>query len=515
MRKLISFGVSSLTGGFVVIATSTILSKIVGLLRDKLLSNFFGPGVVLDSYFAAFRLPDFIFNSLVLGVLGSALIPVLTSAKNKTDHDKIVANVTFVLTGVLILLSILAWVFAPEIIGLVTTGFTQERFELTVSMTRVMLLSVIIFGFSNVLSSVLQAQKIFTSVALASVLYNFGIVLGIVFAYKYNPLILAWGVVVGALFHLLIQIPNFYKLKISWREFYKLSTESILVFKLMGPRIFGLVGGQLSLLITTASVSLMPLGSLAVYSLASNIQLFPYSVIGVALAVAAFPFVSEMASASKISAQQHLNKLIKYQILLLLPVITMLWFWRFEIVSLLIGGGNFKYNAIKLTAQILSITLFSVVPLSIYQLSARTLYALKNTITPTIISLCSVVAVGVLVWNFKDHGLLAICLILVVIDWFGAISMYLFANKGNDDNFYKSWLYKIICALIISFAPHLILKSIALNLQGQILFNVGVISVAGLISFAVYCLSLWGLQVNEFMELFSKIKSRIVKPNQA
>ncbi len=512
MKKLISFGVSSLTGGFFVIATSTILSKVVGLLRDKLLSNFFGPGVILDSYFASFRLPDFIFNSLVLGVLGSALIPVLTSAKNKDDHDKIVSNVTFILTIVLSLLSLLAWLFAPQIIKLITTGFTSERLELTISMTRIMLVSVVIFGFSNVLSSVLQAKKIFTSVALASILYNFGIILGILFAYKQNPLYLAWGVVIGAFLHLIIQVPNFYKLKVSWAKFYRLTSESILVFKLMIPRIFGLVSGQLSVLITTAVISLMPLGSLAVYSLASNIQSFPYSVIGVALAVAAFPFVSEIANNDKLLAQQHLNKLIRVQLILLIPVVTLLWFWRSEIVSLLIGGGNFKYNAIMLTANILAITLFSVVPMSIYQLSARTLYALKNTITPTIISLIAVSLAGSLVWGFRNHGLLVVCTILVVVDWISALVMYYYANKDNKEKFYNNWLYKIISATIISFAPYFLVQNIFTPIKTNFYLSIVLIMVSGAVSLVVYCFSMWGLQVNEFMELFRKIKSRVIKP---
>ena len=512
MKKLISFGVSSLAGGFFVIATSTILSKVVGLLRDKLLSNFFGPGVILDSYFASFRLPDFIFNSLVLGVLGSALIPVLTSAKNKDDHDKIVSNVTFILTIVLSLLSLLAWLFAPQIIKLITTGFTSERLELTISMTRIMLVSVVIFGFSNVLSSVLQAKKIFTSVALASILYNFGIILGILFAYKQNPLYLAWGVVIGAFLHLIIQVPNFYKLKVSWAKFYRLTSESILVFKLMIPRIFGLVSGQLSVLITTAVISLMPLGSLAVYSLASNIQSFPYSVIGVALAVAAFPFVSEIANNDKLLAQQHLNKLIRMQLILLIPVVTLLWFWRSEIVSLLIGGGNFKYNAIMLTANILAITLLSVVPMSIYQLSARTLYALKNTITPTIISLIAVSLAGSLVWGFRNHGLLVVCTILVVVDWLSALVMYYYANKDNKEKFYNNWLYKIISATIISFAPYFLVQNIFTPIKTNFYLSIVLIMVSGAVSLVVYCFSMWGLQVNEFMELFRKIKSRVIKP---
>jgi len=512
MKKLISFGVSSLAGGLVVIATSTILSKVVGLLRDKLLSHFFGPGVILDSYFASFRLPDFIFNSLVLGVLGSALIPVLTSAKNKDDHDKIVSNVTFILTIVLSLLSLLAWLFAPQIIKLITTGFTSERLELTISMTRIMLVSVVIFGFSNVLSSVLQAKKIFTSVALASILYNFGIILGILFAYKQNPLYLAWGVVIGAFLHLIIQVPNFYKLKVSWAKFYRLTSESILVFKLMIPRIFGLVSGQLSVLITTAVISLMPLGSLAVYSLASNIQSFPYSVIGVALAVAAFPFVSEIANNDKLLAQQHLNKLIRMQLILLIPVVTLLWFWRSEIVSLLIGGGNFKYNAIMLTANILAITLLSVVPMSIYQLSARTLYALKNTITPTIISLIAVSLAGSLVWGFRNHGLLVVCTILVVVDWLSALVMYYYANKDNKEKFYNNWLYKIISATIISFAPYFLVQNIFTPIKTNFYLSIVLIMVSGAVSLVVYCFSMWGLQVNEFMELFRKIKSRVIKP---
>ena len=512
MKKFLNFGSSSLMGGAIIIGVTTVLSNLIGLIRDKLLANFFGPGVVLDSYFASFRIPDFIFSSLVLGVLGAALIPALTSTNDKEKHDQIVGNVLFVITASLTALTIVAWIFAPSIVRAITSGFSSDRMALTISMTRVMLFSVVIFGASNVLGCVLQAKKIFSSVALASIFYNLGIIVGAFVAFKFDPKYLAWGVVFGAGLHLLTQLPSISKLEINWRSFAKFSAESISVFKLMLPRIAGLISGQLGLTIVTAVISMMPLGSIAVYSLAANIQSVPYSVIGVALAVAAFPFVSEAASRGKQAAQDQLNNLMRMQILLLVPVTFTLWVWRYDLVRILFGGGNFKNNAINLTAEILAILLFSVIPMSLQQLSARTMYALKNTFTPALISIGSLVMIGISSWFLKGYGLLAVCLGLTTIDCINAILMYKAANRGNATNFYKNWTYKVLVASILAIAPQFMLNSWLTNSHHNSIFMAFVmIGVSAVVSLIVYGLALWALQVEELNKLLNNLALKLVQ----
>lgn len=506
MKKFLNISSNSFLGGAVIIALTTILSKIIGLVRDKLLANFFGPGIILDSYFAAFRIPDFIFNSLVLGVLGVALIPMLTSLKDKEKHDQVVSNVMFVILMILTGLSIIGWVFAPNIVKIITTGFTDERLLLTISMTRIMLLSVTIFGVSNILGCVLQAKKIFSSVALAGVFYNLGIIGGIILGYYVNPIFLAWGVVFGSVLHLLTQLPNIINFKIVWHKFNQISSESIQVFKLMLPRIIGLISSQFSLTFVTAIITLMPLGSVTIYSLAVNIQSVPYSVVGVAIAVAAFPFMSESANIGKQFAQDHLNKLIKFQIILLLPVVTTIWIWRVDIVKILIGGGNFDAEATKLTADVLAILLFSVIPMALQQLSARTLYALKNTVTPTVISLGALVLVGVSSWYLKSYGLLAICFGLVAVDWFNAILMYISANKGNLHLWGINWPLKVLISVIVAFILQYYLHIWLKSDDYSIFMTLLIISISGIISVLVYGMALKLLKVNEFDKIISTFK---------
>jgi putative peptidoglycan lipid II flippase len=505
MRRLLNFGSNTLFGGAIILAITTILSKLIGLARDKLLAYFFGPGVILDSYFASFRLPDFIFNSLVLGVLGAALIPALVAAKEKNKHDLIISNVVFVITIILFVLTIIAWIFCPSIVSNITSGFDNERLQLTVGMTRIMLISVSIFGISNVFGCVLQAKKIFTSVALAGVFYNFGIIIGAFVAYKYGSIYLAWGVVVGALFHLLTQLPNIIKLKIIFRNFSRLSKESIQVFKLMLPRIIGLIGGQLGLTVITAVISLMPLGSLTIYSLAVNIQSVPYAVIGVALAVAAFPFVSEAANYGKNVAQNHLNQLIRIQIILLVPIIIAFWVWRMDIIHVLIGGGNYNTLAVTDTAKVLAILLLAVIPMSFQQLSARTLYALKNTTAPALISICSLLMIMFISWLLKNYGLLAVCSGLVVIDWLNAIAMYWFANRGNQTSFYQNWIYKIAVATILTTGLQ-VAANYFLSYSINVYFKILMIIVSTLAGLVVYAFALWILGVDELNKIVISCK---------
>lgn len=506
MKLLSSVKSSSMVTGVVVIALTTIVSKLIGLARDKLLANFFGPGIVLDAYFASFRIPDFIFNSLVLGVLGVALIPTLTSIKEKQKHDQVVSNILFIVTLVLLFLSIIGWIFAPTIVKLITAGFTDERLQLTIAMTRIMLFSVVVFGISNVLGCVLQAKKIFTSVALAGIFYNLGIIAGIIGAFLFGPMFLAWGVVLGSVLHLLTQVPNIIQFDILWMKFANFSHESLMVLKLMLPRIFGLLSGQFGLTFITSIISLMPVGSMSVYSLATNIQSVPYSVVAVAISVAAFPFMSESANNSKKMAQQHLNKLVKFQIVLLIPVITTIWVWRTEIVKILIGGGSFDVQAVNLTANILMIILFSVLPMAIYQLSARTMYALKNTTVPTLVSLLSLTILIITTWFLKDNGLIAVCLGLTIVDWFNGVLMYLLANKGNLTCLRSKWPYKVLISGFIGLFLQQIIWLWLNNSQNSAITNLIIITISGIISLLLYGLILKTFKVDEINKIIFALK---------
>ena len=208
---------TAVAGGAIIIAFFSIVSRLLGLLRDRLLAHYFGAGNVTDAYWAAFRLPDLIFNSLVVGALSVAFIPVFMQywQKNHGTGQKEswqIANtlLNLIVLG-LIVLSVIGIVLAPYIVPWLTPGFqgNPDQMNLTISLTRIMLLSIVFFGASNLLSSVLNAFKRFLAFSLAPVMYNLGIIGGILVAVKYESfLVLGWGVVVGSILYLLFQLPG-------------------------------------------------------------------------------------------------------------------------------------------------------------------------------------------------------------------------------------------------------------------------------------------------------------------
>lgn len=382
---------NTVTGGAVLIALFSIVSKILGLIRDRFLASYFGAGDILDSYYAAFRLPDLVFNTLVLGALASAFIPIFTRLwfKDKNEAWQLANLVLNYLTALLAAISVLVWIFAQPLITMMTPGFSAEKISQTVILTRVMMLSIIFFASSNVVGSMLNSLKRFFSFALAPVFYNLGLILGITVLYPLMGFIgLAWGVVLGSVLHLLIQLPEVLRAGWRYRWIFKITPELKRVFKLMIPRTIGLAGNQINQIVITMIASTLMVGSVAIFNLANNLQSFPISVFGVSLAIAAFPVFSEAFSTGKkenfISAfSLHCRRII----FLIVPTSVFILMLRAQIVRIVLGTGNFDWSDTYYTAQTLGWFVLSLFAQSLAPLIARSFYAFEDTKTPMFIGL--------------------------------------------------------------------------------------------------------------------------------
>ena len=213
---------NTVIGGALLIAVFSFLSKLFGLLRERLIAHNFGAGELSDIYYSAFRLPDLIFNTLVLGALTSAFIPVFQKVWFKDKKEGLilansVLNFFLLLIGFLV---IIAFIFTPQIIPFLIPGFNQWQLGQSIILTRVMLLSVIFFVASNIIGGILNSWKKFFSFSLAASFYNIGIILGIVYFYPLFGLIgLSYGVLLGAILHLLVQLPEVFKNNIQTAPF--------------------------------------------------------------------------------------------------------------------------------------------------------------------------------------------------------------------------------------------------------------------------------------------------------
>lgn len=388
---------STVAGGAVIVASFSVISRILGLVRDRLLASHFGASSVTDAYYAAFRIPDFVFQTLVLGALASAFIPVFVQAYQRSHGDGFriangLATILFVTMGVL---AAAMAALAPQLVRLVSPGFEGEQQALTVAMTRVMLLAVLMFAVSNVASGVLQGVRRFLAFSAAPVVYNVGLILGIVaFVPLLGPIGLAWGVVAGALGHLVIQSIAAYRA--GWRPTWLWAwrdSDVRHVWKLMLPRTFGLAAGQLNEVVITAIASGLAAGSLSQLTWADNLQNVPTNVFGLPLAIASFPVLS-LAAASNDMADfaATVARNLRRILFLVVPAAALLIVLRAHVVRVVLGAGNFDWTATYHTAQVLGIFSVALVGTSMVALLARAFYARHDTRTPVAWAIAGVAA---------------------------------------------------------------------------------------------------------------------------
>ncbi|MBU4375706.1 murein biosynthesis integral membrane protein MurJ, partial [Patescibacteria group bacterium] len=301
IKKLLNGQINSINVAALLIALSSLISRLLGIFRDRILGGEFGLGDTLDIYYAAFRIPDLIFNLLVLGALSAGFIPIFTSLIKERGRNKeawkLASNILNVLGISLIILSAIGAVFAPYLMKLVAPGFSPEKQALTAGLTRIMFLSPIFLGISSVLGGILQSFKRFFIYSLAPIMYNIGIIIGtLYFAPLWGIYGLAWGVALGALMHMMIQVPAAVSLGFKYilRVDFK-NKETGKIGIMMIPRTMSLAISQINLLVITAVASTLSAGSLAVFNFANNLQSFPVGIFGISFAIAAFPTLSALS----------------------------------------------------------------------------------------------------------------------------------------------------------------------------------------------------------------------------
>lgn len=378
---------TSITSAAIVLGLSGLLSRLLGVYRDRLLASTFGAGATLDAYYAAFRIPDFVFNIIVLGALSAGFIPVFSQymAKSKEKAWQLAQSALIIVSLSVILLGIGLYAAAPWLMKALVPGFTPENLKLATDMTRIMLLSPVILGISSVFGGVLQSFKRFLAYSLAPIFYNAGIIFGIAFlAPRFGPSGLAWGVILGSSLHLLMQTTVVMRTGWSWQAIWPWRAEGIReILGLMGPRTLSLAISEANLFVVTSLASGMSAGSLAIFNFAHNLAHVPIGLIGISFAVAAFPVLSTYA------AQGRIRKFVKTQektvsaiLFFLMPILVVMILLDEQIVRIVLGAGKFDWKSTLLTARTLLFLTPHIFAQTLIPLYARSYYARKNTLYP-------------------------------------------------------------------------------------------------------------------------------------
>ena len=267
-----------------------LLSTLLALFRDRLLASTFGASQTLDIYYAAFRIPDIVFVAIASLVSVFILVPLLTQAKDDEDRYSVIGSVIGGFSLLMLISTGIVWLLLPQLVEIFfPTLLTQDNLLLSVS--RILLLQPIFLGFSGILASITQVHGRYLIYAIAPLLYNLGIIFGIVFLYPLFGLEgIAYGVVFGAVLHLGIQVPFSLRMgyfaprniKIRLKDFLHITAISI-------PRTLSITANQIALFVLVAMSAALGVGSVSVFSLAFNLQAAPLSIIGASYSVAAFP----------------------------------------------------------------------------------------------------------------------------------------------------------------------------------------------------------------------------------
>ena len=405
LKKIFNSQTKTITKGALIIGTSYFISAILGLIRDRLLVGHFGAGLELDVYFAAFRIPDFVYNILILGGLIVAFLPLFAEyfSRNKNEVWQM-AN--YVLNAFLIFLISISFIFfllAPWLIKWIFPGFGEEHYKLAVPLIRLLFLSPIFFGISNLLSGILQYFHRFFIYSLTPILYNLGIIFGILFLAPYFGIFGAGlGVVFGAFLHMAIQIPTARNCGFSYKFLFDFKYPALKrIFKLMVPRVFGVAAQQINLIVITAIASTITAGSIAIFSISNNFQSLPVGIIGASFAVAIFPALSRFfAENQKKEFLENFSSIFRQILFFVIPVSVLIFLLRTPIITFIYKTGKFTLSDVQLTSACLGIFALSIFAQSLIPLLARAFFSLQDTKTPTLITFWAVSLNIILCFSF-------------------------------------------------------------------------------------------------------------------
>jgi len=419
VTKLFHHKSSTISSAALVIAGFTVLGAGLGIIRNAFLASKFGAGAALDVYYASFRIPDFMYGIFYLGVVSVLFLPIFNDLFVK-DKEKAWKFFGAMVSWITIILGVFALVLvfaAPVIIRWIVPGFEQEQIDIVVQLTRLMLIQPVILGISNIISGALQSFDRFAAASLGHVFYNFGIIIGIIF---FVPLVgihgLAWGVVLGAVLHLLVQLPSFYQIKrgftISFMPDFEIVRPHI---HLILPRIFNVISNQINLFVITILASTAAVGSLAVFTLANDIQALPQTAIAISLAIAAFPTISRLAFHNREKFAYVLHDVIRKIVFFLVPISFFMIVFRAQIVRLILGYGAFGWEDTVLTLNTLMIFSVGILFQGLIPFFVRAFFALHNTKIPLVAALIgNVITLVFGISLLPAYGVVGLAIALVV-----------------------------------------------------------------------------------------------------
>lgn len=522
LLSLLSARQTTILSGALVLMITVAASKVLGLVRDRLLVHNFSPETTAV-FLAAFRLPDLLFQLLIFGAVSVAFIPVFTDyleQKGEKEAFNFALDILNLALAIFFLVGLVVFVFASALTSLIVPGFTASQKELTASLTQIIMVGQMLLVIGAFFAGIAQAYQRFIIPALAALFYNIGIILGIIlltpFLGVYGP---AVGVVAGAALHVLAQLPLVASLGFKHQLRINLVSEGIReIWAMMSIRTIGVAVEQLNETIGIVLASLISTSSVTFLTFAQHLQTVPIGLFGATLAQAALPVLSqERARGESVSFKATLLTTMHQVMFLSLPAAAILIVLRIPVVRLVFGASQFDWTATVLTGKTVAYLAAGLAAQAVVLLLVRGFYALKDTRTPVVVSIMAValnIVLSVLFVQGLHLEVWSLGLSYAVASNFSLVLLlYFLGNKVGGftlEEVFLPALKMLLAAIMAAVALYLPIKAL-----DQLVFDttrtINLIILTGIASFfgiGVYLVLVKLLQVKE-LETFGNLLKKL------
>ncbi|MGI8963766.1 MAG: murein biosynthesis integral membrane protein MurJ [Thermomicrobiales bacterium] len=516
---------SGLARSALIVAVAFVLSRALGLVREVILADQFGTGPEMDAYVSAFRIPDLLFLVVMAGAFGAAFIPVFGEFLGDDDQSRAWNLASAVLTwaGISVLvLSALCFVLARPLMHIVAPGFDQPTEDMAVRLMRILLLSPVFLGLGIAAKGILEAHNQFTLPALAPLIYNTAIIVGaLFFVQDYGIYAVGWAVIVGALGHFAIQVPGLIRAGMRLRPSFNWRVEGLgEVARLFGPRVIGLAVFQINFIAVTAFASTTGSESVSAINFAWQLLMLPHGVLALSISTVVFPTLAAIYSRGDNEEFRHtLDRTLRPLLFLSIPAGIGLLLLRKPIVQVIFERGDFDPSSTRLVIAPLAVFAAGLVGYALTEILTRVFYATRDTVTPVVTGVLTVVLNLLLCVLFMESlGYTGLALALSVTTAAEAVILLFFLRNRIGhivDAAFGSWLGKVLVAsavmtaVIVFTLPWL---AAALERGGSMIPSYILFVYAMSVYAFAFAMVAWMLRIPELRQITGKIASRLPNP---